>query len=211
MDEIIRNYPNKKKLLKYPLRFQEDIINKYKEFKNNTDLQNNYNKWKSGINYKTNRKIKIGGKVYNHLKYNFIIHFDNKHILFEELNGIDFDNYLLETDNIYKEIDEQNIIINNYNNKINIIIEQINKLEKWNDYIEFQGNKYGIPKVYDNIHRENDCLGNFIEDFYTSCTCRLCEDWGGCTNPQAKQYYKCNKCNHEIYKYVDCSKNHKGK
>jgi hypothetical protein len=211
MQEVIRNYPNKRNLLKYPLRFNIDVFDKYKEFLNNTDLQNNYNKWKSGINYKTNRKIKIGGEVYNQLKYNFIIHFDNREVLFDELNGIDFDNYLLETDNIYKEIDEQNIIINNYNNKINIIIEQINKLEKWCDYIEFEGNNYGIPKVYDNIHREYDCLGNFIEDYYTNCTCHLCEDWRGCTNPQDKQYYKCDKCNYEIYKYVDCSKNHKGK
>ncbi len=211
MDELIRKYPNKTNLLKYPLRFNIDVFDKYKEFLNNTDLQNNYNKWKSGINYKTNRKIKIGGEVYNQLKYNFIIHFDNREVLFEELNGIDFDNYLLETNNIYKEIDEQNIIINNYNNKINIITEQINKLEKWCDYIEFEGNNYGIPKVYDNIHREYDCLGNFIEDYYTNCTCRLCEDWGGCTNPQGKQYYKCDKCNYEIYEYVDCSKNHKGK
>jgi hypothetical protein len=204
METIIRNYPNKKQLLKYPSRFKKEIFDKYKELQNNEDFQNNYKKWKSGINYKTNRKIKIGAKVYNELKSHFIIHYDNTEVFFEELNGIDFEKYLSETDNIYKEIDEQNIIINDYNDKIDTIIEQINKLEKWDDFIEFEGNKYGISEVYDNIHRKNDCLGNFIKGYFTPCTCHWCDGNGGCTNPLGRQCYKCDKCNYQIYEYVNC-------
>jgi hypothetical protein len=136
---------------------------------------------------------------------------NNNKIFIEELDGIDFEIYLLETTNIYKKIDEQNVIINNYNNKINKIIEQINKLDKWNDYINFKENKYGIPEVYNNIHMTNDCLGYFIKDYYVNCTCHLCENWNGCTNPCGEQYYKCNKCNYQISKSIDITKNYKGK
>jgi hypothetical protein len=44
MNEIIRTYPKQKLLLEYPLRFNLDIINKYKALQNNIEFQNNYKK-----------------------------------------------------------------------------------------------------------------------------------------------------------------------
>jgi len=91
------------------------------------------------------------------------------------------------------------------------IICKIKLLEKWEEYILFEGTKYGIPYVYKNTHRENNCLGLIIEDYYERCSCHCCEDWGGCSNPTGTQYYKCKKCNYKYGKSRHYSKNYKGK
>ena len=44
-------------------------------------MKNNYKIWKNGINYTTNRKIKIDMKIHHNLGYNFKIN----STLFEEL------------------------------------------------------------------------------------------------------------------------------
>ena len=80
--------------------------------------------------------------------------------------------------------------------------KKIQKLEDWNDFVEFEGKYYGIVKVYNNIHRENNCLGEmvFYKEEYKRCNCNSCENWlYGCSNPRGTylRYYKCNKCNCE--------------
>jgi len=52
-----------------------------------TELRNYYKKWKDGINYKTNRKIKIGGKIHRELKEKCMI-YSCGWILFDTLNHI---------------------------------------------------------------------------------------------------------------------------
>ena len=88
------------------------------------ELQNDYKKWKDGINYKTNRKIKIGGKIHRELKQKFMISYSHNYsmwsqtrssVLFEDLININADDYLQETKKINNEIDAENIIIKNYN------------------------------------------------------------------------------------------------
>jgi len=194
-DNIIRNYPTKIKNVDYPPRYTKEMIDKYTELCKNNEFKNNYKKWKSGINYKTNRKISINGDVYNKLKDDFVIGtLNNKNILFDELNEINIDNYLSDTKYIYENIQHRNDIINKFNISIDNIIGQINNLKLWNDFVIFDKQKYGIPKVYMELHRENDCLGIFIKDRYEKCTCHRCEDWYGCGNPKGKQYYKCDNC-----------------
>ena len=102
---------------------------------------------------------------YTYKQYDYVI----KKILFNEIDDINIDwvEYFLETTKIYKdidikniEIDKQNEIINkkrwkkyNYNDTVREIIAKINKLVKWDDYVLFEGIKYGIPNVFENIHR----------------------------------------------------------
>jgi hypothetical protein len=163
------------------------------------ELQNDYKKWKDGINYKTNRKIKIGGKIHREVEEKFMISYSHNYsmghqimssVLFEDLININADDYLQETKKINNEIDAENIIIKNYNKSVDSIIEKIQKLEKWNDFIEFEGKYYGITsKVLNNIHIENDCLGKMVyhddkETIYS--------------------IYKCSKCIYEN-KIVKCS------
>ena len=146
---------------------------------------------KKGINYKTNRKISIGGKIHEELKKKFIIQYGYNYVLFKDLIGIESYKYLQETKQINYDINIENIAIKNYNNLVHEMIEKINGLQKWNDFIEFEGIKYGLPNIYNNIHYENDCKGNISitklciwecrhcrgsTSFYEPCRCEYKED-----------------------------------
>ena len=182
---IIRTYPNKRDDKTYKNRYCSADFTNYKLMLN---APQNYELWKSGINYKTNRKIKIGSKIHNQLRNEFYVY--NSNLLLTVLDGIDSELYIQETDKLIKEIFD-------YNAQIDIIINKINLLEKWEDYIEFDGIKYGIPYIYDNIHRENDCFGIIKEEcYYKTCSCSTCENWSGCGKNMKPYYkYKCLKCN----------------
>lgn len=195
---IERQYPTKKEEKTYPKRYDNAIFKKLNEINGDKELQNDYKKWKDGINYKTNRKIKIDGKIHRELKQKFII-YSNGGVLFDTLNIINEDEYLQETKKIINNIDVENATIKDYNKLVDDIIEKIKKLEKWNDYIEFEGKYYGIKsKVLNNIHIENDCFGEMIfidkETEYTFNDRPFCN-----YNDKKTTYliYKCSKCNYE--------------
>ena len=209
--KIERHYPSKKIEKQYPIRYNAYVFDRFNEMNNNIELQNDYKKWKDGINYNTNRKIKIGGETHTKLKQKFIIYWSgyyfnsidesyNRSVLFDDLINIDIHNYLQETEIINKNIDIDNISIKEYNNIVNNIIEQINKLLKWNDFVEFEGKCYGITnKVLNNIHRENDCFGSMIFYKEKEHECRGCRDgiaFNGKYNCSCFTYdmYKCNIC-----------------
>jgi len=205
-DNIIRKYPTIKDESLYKNRYNKEDFEKYKEI---TKSIENYEKWKMGINYKTNRKLKIGGKTHRQFGYeNFYIKhgttYSYSYILFTDLDGINNELYLQETEKLKKEIED-------YNLRVYDVINRINLLEKWEEYIVFEGIKYGIPCVYNDIHRGNNCFGLLIEDEYKVCSCHLCEDWGGCSNPSGTQYYKCKNCDYKYSKSINYSKNYKGK
>lgn len=195
MWKVERQYPTKKLEKTYPRRYDNSVFEKLNEMNTDTELQNDYKKWKDGINYKTNRKIKIGGKIHEKLKQKFMI----GGILFEDLINITADDYLQETKKINNEIDAENIIIKNYNKSVDSIIEKIQKLEKWNDFIEFEGKCYGITsKVLNNIHIENNCLGEMI--FTRKDIEYTFNDRPFCNYDDKKtiySIYKCSKCNYE--------------
>lgn len=215
MENIERQYPTKKREKTYPERYDNYVFEKLNVMNDDIELQNDYKKWKDGINYKTNRKIKIGGKIHRELKQKFMISYSHNYsighqirssVLFEDLININADDYLQETKKINNEIDAENIIIKNYNKSVDSIIEKIQKLEKWNDFIEFEGKYYGITsKVLNNIHIENNCLGEMIftrkETEYTFNDRPFC-------NYDDKEItysiYKCSKCIYEN-KIVECS------
>ena len=207
---IERHYPSKRQEKSYPERYDNSIFEKLNEMNVDTELQNDYKKWKDGINYKTNRKIKIGGKIHRELKEKFII-YSCGGILFDTLNHINTNEYLQKTKKINNEIDLENAVIKDYNKSIDSIIEKIQKLEKWNDFIEFEGKKYGLTNKIKyihndkyNVHIENDCFGEMIfthkEKTYTSNDRPFCnyDD-----TETTYSIYKCFKCNYEN-KIVEC-------
>jgi hypothetical protein len=204
-NNIIHEYPMTINEEVYKDRYSAEVFEKYKKI---TKSIENYKKWKIGINHRTNRKIQIGGKLHKELEREFYIQHITSHgysyILFTKLDGINIQLYIEETEKIKKEIED-------YNSKVYDIICKINLLEKWEEYILFEGTKYGIPYVYENIHRENNCLGLITEDYYKGCSCHCCEDWGGCSNPIGTQYYKCEKCDYKYGESSNYSKNYKGK
>ena len=198
IQKIERKYPNKKQEKIYPERYDFSVFEKLNEINADTELQNDYKKWKNGINYKTNRKIKIDGKIHRELKQNFIINSCGG-ILFDKLNNINQHEYLKETIQINSDIDVENIIIKDYNKIVDSIIEKIQNLEKWNEFIEFEGKCYGITsKVINMIHRENNCFGEMVftrkEKTYSS------NDRPFCNYDDTEtiySIYNCSKCKYE--------------
>jgi hypothetical protein len=191
-EKIIRSYPSKKDPNDYERRYSADAFEKYKDI---VKTRENYEKWKLGINHRTNRKINIGGKTHDELKYkDFYITYNNgRMIIFEALDGIDCDAYFKETDILKSTIQE-------YNQRIDDVLIKLQMLPKWNDYVEFDGKKYGIPHLVGNIHRKNDCFGNLVEDYHENCLCNSGRCYNQCSKPWGTQYYKCSKCMMPEYK-----------
>ena len=192
--EIARYYPMTRP---YPHRFTSDAFDKSHEMYNDPVLTNHYHTWKEGINPRTNRKIKLGGKTYDSIKNDFMISF-NSHgtwlsVFYVRLLEIDQEKYTEETIQLNHETDKANEIISS-------TIEQINRLERWNDYVELDGIKYGLKKVLNEVHREDDCFGNMEFNREKDYVCR------GCRYGQVGPYRcichtftinKCNKCGYE--------------
>ncbi|KAL7714017.1 Uncharacterized protein QTN25_008442 [Entamoeba marina] len=206
--EIIRHHPFFKNEEQYPNRYPEDVFIKFNEMCKNTQLMKDYQKWKSGINYKTNRKVTIGGKVHNRVKDKFMIHYEHhcqshtsmQSILFEKVNDIDKDQYLSETEQINKGVDIKNLEIDKYNASVKQVIAEIEKLTNWNDYILFNQKKYGIcEKVKNNVHVENNCGGSMI--FSHEKKGYIFRDRPFCNNYSDIEItyscYKCDKCGFE--------------
>jgi hypothetical protein len=191
---ITRQYPHRQRKIKNLFRHDKSTFDKCKEATENEELKRNYIKWKSGINHKTNRRIKIEGKIHDLLKADF-----KYVILSDELKDIHMDDYLTETERIKKDINEKNIIIKESNALISDIIIKINELEKWEDYIVLENKKYGIPCIYDNIHRENDCFGKIVKNKICIHECRECRGSASFPEPCRCKYrdiYDCERCGH---------------
>ena len=204
--EIKRIYLSHKIEKCYPYRYHNAVFEKFNEMNSDTQFQNDYKKWNAGINYKTNRKIKIGGKTHKELEESrFSIKINDISVSFDKLKNIDAVKYLEETEKIKHEIDIENAGIKDYNKKIDIVVEKIKNLESWDDFVVFEGKKYGlINKTKNNIHIENNCLGKMI--FIGE---RTETKIGNCRpfciyNDTETTYniYKCNKCNYEDKKFV---------
>lgn len=167
-----------------PERFSIEQLEDFEKLKNNE----RYQKWLSGINPNTNRKIDINGRLYKKIGKEFIyIHQDPR-------NKIqDIQLYSTETDNLLYQYENERTSIDKYNNAVQTVNEKIKSL-KYNEYIELCGIKYGIPKYYNNICRVNDCLGEF-ESEYIPCGCHSCEDWNA--GHEGKTKLRCKKCNIE--------------
>lgn len=192
---IIRSYPPFQIKHQIEYRYTPDDFDTAFVFINSND----FTKWKNQINPKTNRKLKICSKVYNKIKY----YYDK----LERISKLDKVLYLEETDKL-KQVNSR---IDQYNMSVNEIIDSINNLTKWEEYIDFDGKYYGINSVFNLIHREKDCFGKMIKSGHTSCSCSTCENWNGCGNA-GTQHYKCEKCDYlysnELGTY---SRNYKGK
>jgi hypothetical protein len=195
---IERHYPSKRQEKSYLERYDNSIFEKLNEMNADTELQNDYKKWKDGINYKTNRKIKIGGKIHRELKAKFMI-YSCGGILFDTLNHINANEYLQETKKINNEIDVENAVIKDYNKLVDDSIEKIQKLEGWNEFIVFEGKKYGlIHKIKNNIHLENDCFGEMV--FTDKETEYKINDRPFCNYSDGETTYlihKCSKCGYK--------------
>jgi len=199
---IIRTYPNYKNKLKKPNRFNTEHFETFNKMIDDKDLMSNYQKWKQGINYKTNRKIKIDGDTHKKIdcfhKYIF-----GDSIYIDDVININQDDYLKETFEMEKDIANKNEEIKRYNDIVKSVIDKIKNLDKWDDFIEFEGKYYGlVNKVRNNIHIENSCNGEMI--FIETKREFVFRDRPFCyTEDTDYEYdvYECRNCNFTHFKY----------
>jgi len=92
----------------------------------------------------TNRKIKLGGKTHSSIRDELMISFLHGRLYYLKLINIDQEHYKQETIQLNHKIDKENEIISS-------TIEQINRLQSWNDYVMYDGIKYGLKKVVKTI------------------------------------------------------------
>jgi hypothetical protein len=205
---IKRYYPTKKQEQSYPKRYKDWEFKRFREMNTDTNFQNDYKKWKDGINYKTNRKINIGGKVHDKLKEKFMITTityinscsqSHSSFLFEDLIDINADEYLQETDKINNNIDNENDVIQAYNKLVDSLIEKIENLKNWYEYQEFEEEKYGlIHNIKNNIHVEDNCFGKMIFTYSKTETSFNCRSFGNYNDTETTYLtYTCHKCNYE--------------
>ncbi len=176
-------------------RISKETFDKAYEMSMNEEIVKEYEKWIQGINYKTGRKLNKRGSLYKKLGYKFEV----RERLFTEYLKYNVEEYLNESIKLKKERKERNEHIDELNKKIAT-------LEDWNDYVEFEGEKYGMyTKIKNNIHLENNCRGNIIlVNTYNEIRMSNCRPFA--TFMSNTDYedtmgnYKCDKCD---YKYTD--------
>jgi len=200
--EIYRNYPYQKNKIILAERYDKNLLNEFQELQNNNDYKQKHNILINGINFETNRKIKKDANTYKKL---YSKYFEKKfkvkngmsyEIKYDDFINLNVEEYKNETHKLKIENEIENKNIEKYNEQINNIIEKIEKLTDWNDYIIFENKKFGLKNWYKNIHYENNCKGKYIvKKIHESCECNLCENWNGCGGSGYTIYkLTCLKC-----------------
>lgn len=150
---ILRNYPMKMSYISYPSRYTKGDFDLYDQ-KNKVGERLKYFLLFKGYNYKTGKKIK-NKEEYKMLEADFLIRGEP----FTIMDKIDRKFYLKVSVSILIEIDRLNKNIARYNAKVDEVIDKIDQLKKWDDFVEFDGKLYGIPYT---IHTEMSCGGEMF-------------------------------------------------
>lgn len=200
-DTIIRYNPQIKKTINYPHRYSKKILEQYRNKLQDDTFQKNYKLWKEGTNHRTKRKLKIGGITHEKIGKDFYIDgYDYTKIL--NIIGNDdeqIDEYIDETNKIKNDIDNKNNIIKQDNEEIHSVVNKINQLKNWNDFIEYDNNKYGLHEIMNNIHKKNNCNGTMTNIHSEFKMCNKCDNgmyFCGRNCTEIIITYKCNKCDY---------------
>lgn len=189
--DITRFYPLHKSKIQYPIRC-DLLLKNYQQMTNDKEFMEKYNKVKSGIDYRTDKRILRNGVIHKKLMKELSKE-HNIALMDGGLKKINIEQYLNDSKRIYREIDDENKEIEKYNHLVDKTINEIRQLKSWNDFVEFDGKKYGIQKIFENVHRENDCNGAM--NYYGSefCQCFLCNNFDGCGS-KGLSFYQCENC-----------------
>ena len=198
---IIRVEPEEKKNVSCERRFTKSDFEKYRKLAEDKENLEKCRKLASGRSYESNRKIVSHGAVFQRLSKPFLVYYqiDNEQHLFTVLDGIDEEEYMNESENMRNQMTLKNKEIADYNNIVRKdVIQKIKELKNWDDYVEFENKRYGLPNIVDKIHRTNDCLGVIERKVHSTPFCHNCENlfWGKCDGTCRDTYYThtCTKC-----------------
>ena len=198
MSDIIRDrYPQKRREKDHN-RYPESAFDEYEA---RTTPRDKYEKWKRGVNFLTGQTIPIGSKAHKELGVHFTVrrYEDQHHCLIPctKLDGIDRAAYVEET----RRLDVKHERARAYNTIIDEVIKRINNLDSYDQFVEFEGKKYGLPPILNEVHRKNNCMGKMIK-ISEPCGCHECEDWNA--NHDNIRYEKCDKCGYATTIYRFC-------
>ena len=194
MSDIVRRLPSTKPHISYEYRYSKEDFDKIRNIINNEKEKDDYSIWLSGYNPDTGRKLNKNKGLYKSIGNRFKYFINYKSIYKELLDNEE--KYIKETKRLNEKVDKKNKYIDKYNEQAKEAIDLVNTLESWEDYVEFDGKKYGIPYIAkDDIHIENDCLGKLVFDHSEGALFsrdfriedKYVEDY--------YKYYKCDKCN----------------
>lgn len=170
-EEIIRELPTfpndslfryniTKKFDKYPkiknyIRSVDHYIN-LKEKLLEYEYSNDFKLWINGINYSTGKKIDIDGRTHYIKKKDEWVSYKT-YLAIKECEEIGIDNLINEEGKYNAKIREYR--------EFNDVIHRIKTLKNYNDYVEYKGEKYGLPEEYKKVkivdEHEINCNGNF--------------------------------------------------
>lgn len=152
---IIRFYPPTASYIFGDYEFYD--FDEFEKLKKDEEFLKKFNLFEQNIDYRTGEKIIPKSNLWEELKKEFIITLpcDSKFNIY-------FGDIISYENGEYYRIDGRITTIKNYNKEANIIGTYIAELKYWEDYVMFDGDKYGIPTIFNSIHREDNCFGKFI-------------------------------------------------
>jgi len=206
-------YPPKKEAIRKNYTICRYTASHFDEYNKITpEIRKNYMSLSKGFNLETNKKVQVNSVVHKRLMMRYRINNE----LFIYMDNINREEYEEETRRLEQKsedeyIAEQQHIDAEYaiikakidaecDYKTNILRTRILDL-RWEESIEFDGKRYGIPRVLGNIHRENNCKGILKRiELIGEDTNITCENWLKTEEAKTTDVYfwKCSKCNTKI-------------
>lgn len=150
-DDINRDFPGyKEKFYGFSRKdFKEEDFDRILLLFGDTEFKDDYISWKSGINYRTKRKIKYGAGVWKNKQKFFMKEIVSKD-MFALIGDFEWNNHLFDFERQFSEIKQMCIeekismlAIDEYNKNVSAVIYKINSLKGSKDFVEFEGVKYG--------------------------------------------------------------------
>lgn len=208
-------YPPKREVVRknYTMcRYQQCHFDEYDKI--TPEIRQNYVTLTTGLNPESGRKVHVGSVLYKKLCVKYKINNE----LFIYMDNLNKEEYLEETRRLEQKSEDDYITEQQYaeaeytmikskidtecENKTNFLRKRILDL-RWDEFVEFEGKRYGVPRVLGNIHREKNCkgilkpieiIGDHIDENMT------CENWLLTEEAKTADTYlwKCNRCGTKI-------------
>jgi hypothetical protein len=190
--DILRDYPKINVLIQHVERYTVKELDAMRLIAEDQYIKKDFYTWKGGINPETGEPINVIDPRNKHLskKYGYYNIYGRYMYLGDiyKIAETDMANYEKETKKIRGKLYFEAIKRDKQNRRILAIRKQIKELSSWSDFVIFEGKKYGLPHVVNDIHRTANCGGEIKEI--------LLRPWDG-QRPIQETYVKyqiCEKC-----------------
>jgi len=176
MISICRILPEKKEILPIPIRYKPYLWKIATELSKKSGYMERITRFEELLDpYKDEILKRNSPKYMKYLKKYSIIFDKIYYVRIYKILHLDLNKYQLETERLLKENEVKNKEIIEYNNQLDNIINKINNLKSWDEFVEFDGQKYGTPaEILDDKHIEDGCNGLIILLGQNMYECFMC-------------------------------------